>query len=161
MVLVGALFSTLSKLNNTTTTATTTTTLSSGARAEELVIIVIILVVTTVLGFLLYAYATRSHVNTIAPFASAPTLARAVSGRRFVLFGAIVVAADLAELVVPYGGLVGLVPTILFVYGYREIRAAFDEVSRPAQIAPHPGRSTGLCTWPAPPLGARATQRKP
>jgi heme/copper-type cytochrome/quinol oxidase subunit 2 len=138
-VVLGAVFSSLSNLNNTTKVPTTTdhsTTLSSAVQAEVRIVVVLIVIVTTVLSILLYAYATRSHVNTIAPFASAETLARAVSGRSFAILGAILVFADVAEFFVPYGAFLGLASTAFLVYGYYQIRGAFDEVlSKP--LAPN------------------------
>jgi hypothetical protein len=123
--------------NNSTTRSPAPVTLTSGETLEAGAILVAAIVVAALVQFVLYAFATRSHVNTIAPYAPAAVTARAVSGRSYVLVGALLAIAGVAGFLIPYGSLAAVAPLALVAYGYYEIRGAFNDLlERP--IEPNP-----------------------
>jgi hypothetical protein len=113
--------------------------LSGGDLAAIQSTAVVLAIVATLLSILLYAFATRSHVDTIAPYAPADVRAKADLGRSHVLLGAALGFVNLVGLFVPYAGVVAVVPAAFLVYGYREIMGAFDQVLRAPTVQPVPG----------------------
>jgi hypothetical protein len=85
--------------------------------------------VGTALGVALYAFATRSLLEAVAPFASPGARFRLDSGRRTVLVGAALAPLGLVGLFVPYTGLLAAVPAAVLVLGYTEILRAYREVA--------------------------------
>jgi hypothetical protein len=109
----------------------------AGVENEILVVAAVGAVVAAVLELLLYAFATRAIVDAIAPYAPAPVRTQADNGRRYVMIGVVLSFAGFAAAYVPYVSLIGIVIALLNVYGYLEMRGAFDAVlTQPIRFDP-------------------------
>jgi hypothetical protein len=122
---------------NGTAVPTTINLFTPGSIAEIDAILVISVVLETLLNFASYAFATRSLLNTIAPYAGSAVWASALQGRTFALVGALLGFVALVALVVPGTGILAAVPIGLVVFGYYRIREAF-RAARPAFGVPDP-----------------------
>ena len=78
-------------------------------------------------------------IETIGPYAPPSVLAGARVGRKYALVGAALSALGIVSFFVPYTAILAVIPTILLVYGYYEIRRAFDAVlSAPIAVVAEP-----------------------
>jgi hypothetical protein len=115
----------------------TTHPIPAGVENQILGVVAVGAVLVAVFELLLYAFATRALVDAIAPYAPAPARARADSGRRYVMIGVLLSFAGAAAAFVPFVSLIGIVTSLLYVYGYLEMRGGFDAVlSQPIHFDP-------------------------
>jgi hypothetical protein len=127
--------------NNTTTSFH----VSSGARVGFEGVLVVLVVVEIAISYLVYAFATRSLVNSVAAFTSTPLRDRLVQGRRWGLIGGALTLLGVLGEVVPYGSLVAVVPALLIIYGYHEILEVYNEVlNRELSVDPTAVPALGL-----------------
>jgi hypothetical protein len=110
---------------NGTTVPTAADLFTPGTIAAIDVALAVSTILATGLNLLLYAFATRSLLNTIAPYAGPAHWASALQGRRIVLVGALLGVVAVVGLLVPGTGVVAVVPGGLVAFGYYRIRAAY------------------------------------
>ncbi len=127
--------STQPNLNNSTFSISTS--LSASTLAELRVLVAVSVLISTSLQWLLYAFATRGHVDTIAPYAAPETMARAGRGRRWVILGVLVSFVGIGYPFVPYLALASVLSAGIIFYGFREILRSVETVHRDP-LAVHP-----------------------
>jgi hypothetical protein len=129
--------SVFSSVNSTAGSSSTSDALTPALQGELVAILFVLVVLATGLTLLMYAFATRSHLDALASYATPLERLRAANARRIILLGAALGFLSLIGLFFSYTGILAAVPAALLVYGYVELTGTYDSVlARPVQPDP-------------------------
>ncbi|MCI4357861.1 MAG: hypothetical protein L3J95_05835 [Thermoplasmata archaeon] len=108
--------------------------ISQAVTASLAEIVVVVGVVSFVFTFLTYWFATGGLVAGLVPIAPGALREKAQGARIVILLGAALTVLGVAGLLVPFGGLLGVVSPLVILYGFWKLRGAYQSwLSAPPQ----------------------------